>query len=532
MVINLTACMQIMQNKRCRLSLSHVTVSKVLKLLSSLSNSRSTAVDELDNYSVKIAAPVIAGPLHHIITLSIMQHSFPRSWKYAKVLPLHKKLDPLHKQNYRPVAILSPLSKVLEKIVYEQLYSYFTANKILHQNLHGYRSNRSTQTALLQMYDRWVQAASKGQISGAVLLDLSAAFDLVPPDTLIKKLEIYGLDSDFISWIESYLFNRCQAVWVDHVLSDFLQCDVGVPQGSNLGPFFFMLYVNDLPFVLTCAMDQYADDSTLHVTGKTVDHINETLEENCELVSNWMAENLLQLNADKTHIMTLGTRERLALPGNKVTVSMDGTVLEEDPQHRETLLGITIDANLDWHGQIEILLKKLQSRLAGLAHVRFVLPYNLRKVVSEGVFNSVLEYCLPLFAGCDAGEIHDLQVMQNKAVQLVTHSPPRAIRNPMYDRLGWLTVNQLVSYHTLLAVYRVRSTGEPEYLAESLCNDNRNGHIIIKSTKLSMLKNSFKFRGACNWNALPSSLRNIKKIGSFKKSVKIWITKHVSRFLD
>lgn len=186
-VINLTTCMQIMQNKRCRLSLSHVTVSKVVKLLSSLSNSRSTAVDELDNYSVKIAAPVIAGPLHHIITLSIMQHSFPRSWKYAKVLPLHKKLDPLHKKNYRPVAILSPLSKILEKIVYEQLYSYFTANKILHQNLHGYRSNRSTQTALLQMYDRWVQAASQGQVSGAVLLDLSAAFDLVPPDTLIKK---------------------------------------------------------------------------------------------------------------------------------------------------------------------------------------------------------------------------------------------------------------------------------------------------------------------------------------------------------
>ena len=98
--------------------------------------------------SVRVAAPVIAGPLHHIVTLSIMQQRFPGSWKCAKVLPLHKKLDPLHKKNYRPVAILSPLSKVLEKFVYEQLYSYFTANKILHPNLHGYRKNRSTQTAL------------------------------------------------------------------------------------------------------------------------------------------------------------------------------------------------------------------------------------------------------------------------------------------------------------------------------------------------------------------------------------------------
>ena len=97
--INLTPCNQIMQNKRCSLSLSHITEDKVKELLSSLSNSRSTAIDELDNYSVKIAAPVIAGPLQHIITLSIMQHSFPSSWKYAKVLPLHKKLDTLHKKN-------------------------------------------------------------------------------------------------------------------------------------------------------------------------------------------------------------------------------------------------------------------------------------------------------------------------------------------------------------------------------------------------------------------------------------------------
>ena len=245
-----------------------------------------------------------------------------------------------------------------------------------------------------------------------------------------------------------------------------------------------------------------------------------------------MAENLIQLNADKTHILTLGTKERLAMPGNKVTVSMDGILLEEDPKHRETLLGISVDANLKWHSQIENLLEKLKSRLAGLAHIRYVLPYNLRKIVSEGMFNSVLGYCLPLFGGCDAGEIQDLQILQNKAAQLVTQSPPRAIRNPMYDRLGWLTVKQLVVYYTLLAVYRVRLTGEPEYLAESLCNDNRNGHIIVKSTKLSLLKNSFKFRGACNWNELPQFIRNQKNIGAFKKSLKTWIKKHVPRFLD
>ena len=347
----------------------------------------------------------------------------------------------------------------------------------------------------------------------------------------MRKLEIYGLDAGFISWIESYLSDRSQGVWIDHVMSDFLPCTVGVPQGSNLGPLFFMLYVNDLPFVLTCPIDQYADDSTLQATDKSIAEINKALESNCEVVSNWMAENMLQLNADKTHILTLGTRERLAMPGNSVTVTMDGIILEEDPDHRETLLGIIIDANLKWHGQISALLLKLKKRLAGLGHIRSVLPYNLRKVVSEGMFTSVLGYCLPLFGGCDVAEIHDLQVLQNKAAQLVTHSPPRAVRQPMYDQLGWLTVNQLISYHTLLAVYRVRSTGEPEYLAESLCIDNRNGHIIVPKTKLTLLKKSFKFRGACAWNELPSSLRSLPNIGAFKKGVKTWITDNVPRFL-
>ena len=102
----------------------------------------------------------------------------------------------------------------------------------------------------------------------------------------------------------------------------------------------------------------------------------------------------------------------------------------------------------------------------------------------------------------------------------------------MYDVLGWLTVNQLVHYHTLLAVYRIRQSGEPEYLAQSLCNDNINGHIIIRSTRLTLLQKSFKFRGACNWNDLPQSVRNIQRIGQFKKMIKAWIKEKIPRFLD
>ena len=122
-----------------------------------------------------------------------MQQKFQALWKMAKILPLHKKGDVLERKNFRPVSILSPVSKILEKAIYSQLYSYFSTNKIFHSNVMGFRRNRSTESALLQMYDRWVRGAGQGNISGIVVLDLSAAFDLVDSDILIEKLRIYGL---------------------------------------------------------------------------------------------------------------------------------------------------------------------------------------------------------------------------------------------------------------------------------------------------------------------------------------------------
>ena len=191
-----------------------------------------------------------------------MQEEFPSEWKYSKVIPLHKKGDILLPENYRLVLILSPLSKILERIVHDQIYSYVTNNKILHKNMHGYRKNRSTLTALLELYESWVKAADEGKLSGAVLIDLSSAFDLVCPEILIKKLKIYGFQQDILSWLRSYLTDRYQAVLIDHTFSSYLPCHFGVPQGSIGGPLLWLCFTCDQP-------NAVHDQDRKHIMGVT-----------------------------------------------------------------------------------------------------------------------------------------------------------------------------------------------------------------------------------------------------------------------
>ena len=525
-------CIEIMRGKSCKLDLNHVTVAEVNKILKSLKNSRSTSVDEMDSYCVKIAADIIDKPLHHIITLSILQQKFPTGWKYSKVIPLHKKNCQLDKKNYRPVAILSPFSKVLEKIIFKQLYNYFSRNSLFHPNLHGYRQHRSTQTALLQMYDRWARAAGASRVSGVVLLDLSAAFDLVDPAILQEKLRIYGVQGDFLALIASYLTKRYQGVWMDHILSEFLMTEVGVPQGSILGPLLFLVYFNDLPHTLEGDIDTYADDTTMTVVGDNVEEIGSKLTEDCNRVSKWMKENRLKLNPGKTHILTIGTEQKLRTLPAPVQVVMDGHLLKEDPSKSEFLLGCYIEAGLKWTNHIHFLLKKLQMRLVGLSHLKYVAPYAVRKTIAVGIFNSVLTYCLPLFGGCGKGNLQDLQILQNKAAQIVSHSLPRAPRIKMYKNLDWLTVNQLVQYHSLIAVFKIRKTKEPEYLSRLLCRDSRYGKIMFEKVELKVATRSFIFRSSENWNGLPSDVKNCQTIGVFKKKLRKWIQENVQMFLD
>lgn len=386
-------------------------------------------------------------------------------------------------------------------------------------------------TALLSMYDKWVKAASKGQVSGVVLVDLSAAFDLVSPTLLVQKLQIYGFQEDIATWITSYLTDRYQSVWIDHVFSSFLENSIGVPQGSNLGPLFFLIFFNDLPTFIREDIDCYADDSTLGATAGAIGEIGTKLSRDCEHLSDWMHGNSFKLNADKTHFLTMGTSQRIQSLETKLEVVMDGVTLEESIDKHELLLGVTMQCDLKWSQQIANLVGKLKTRLAGLSQLRLIMGKSTKQTIVQGVFDSVLCYCLPLFGGCNNSEVKALQVQQNRAAQIVLNMPTRTSRDYMFDKLGWMTVQQLIAYHTLITVFRIRQSKEPEYLARALGRDNKWGKIIVENSNLGLYKRSFVPRGSELWNKLPKDLRIETKIGKFKKELRIWIRNNVGRFV-
>ena len=194
-------------------------------------------------------------------------------------------------KNYRPVAILPVLSKLAERAVFVQIIDYLEKNNLLHPNHHGFRPHHNTTTALLQMYDTWVEAMDRGEATGVVFLDLSAAFDMVSHSILVEKLRLYGFNESSSAWILSYLSDRRQTVCIDGTCSSLLALEYGVPQGSILGPLLYILFTNDLPeivhvqpvppqpsFNMMCSdcggICCYADDSSYSYSGKSDQHIS------------------------------------------------------------------------------------------------------------------------------------------------------------------------------------------------------------------------------------------------------------------
>ena len=358
----------LMKNRSCVFKMKAVHPDTVDKIISTMKNSKASGLDNIDTYILKLAKQEIVPAITHIVNLSIEQGVFPEKFKYAKVIPLHKKDDWLNPKNFRPVSILSNLSKIVERAVFLQLIEYLNEKNLLHPNHHGFRSNVNTTTALIQMYDSWIEALERGDVTVVCLLDMSAAFDLVDFSLLLRKMKLYGLDDNALKWMENYLTGRKQCVCIDGILSTFLNVDTGVPQGSILGPLLYVIFTNDLPEIIhdhgpvdnppnehsynvhciECGgLCCFADDSTYSISGKTANEISQKIATKYEIISEYMQLNRLKLNDDKTHLMVMMTDQLKRKRPDFVVNLNTGTDLIK-PTGNEKMLGGIISSNLKW----------------------------------------------------------------------------------------------------------------------------------------------------------------------------------------
>ena len=547
----------IMSGNSSSFSLRAVHPEEITKIINSLKSTKSCGNDNIDTYVIKLAKEELTPVITHLVNLSITNNVFPNLWKNAKVIPLHKKDEVIYPKNYRPVALLPIASKILERAVFLQLIAYLENNDLLHPSHHGFRSKHNTSTALLQMVDVWLEALEDDEVSAVVMLDMSAAFDVVDHRILLDKLEQFGLDAPSKLWFESYLTGRTQQVFIDGSYSESLELEAGVPQGSILGPLLYICFTNDLPEVVHGHLSAnntlynthckacggiccFADDSTYTKSDKDPEVVQNGITEKYNQISDYMAKNRLVLNSDKTHLMVMATPYQHRVYGDFGITLNTGTE-EIEPVYCEKLLGGYISNNFKWNEHVRgndgSIFKTLVSRINALRKISNFSNFKTRKMIADGVVISRLIYLIQLWGGCPDYLLDFLQTLQNRAARLVCGGGRFTPVKKLLDSCGWMSVRQLVSYHRVLLLFKIRTEGKPRYFKDkftSNSNPNYNTRFVkdegIKKERRLKKEDSmtsFVPSSIDIWNRLPVHLRQSKDARDFKTKLRPWIKEKI-----
>ena len=480
-----------------------------------------------------------------------MKSEFCRKWKFSKLSPRLKsqELNKMLPSSYRPVAILSTTSKIIERAAQTQLSEFFEKNKLFNPSNHAYRKHLSTATTLTEITDELYESIEKKNIAQIMTLDQTAAFDCVSFEILLGKLERYKIGQEARNWIRDYLTGRTQFVEIGTSKSRMETVRSGVPQGSVIGPFLYAIYTNELTQVIkspdcneqvhqdreslfgrqcrACGvLSVYADDITYTVSNKKRDENQVRIQRNLTEISDFLIDNSLLLNLPKTsltEVMIMQKKSKTIGEPPRLTVTDGPSRKLVKDKITTRILGANLHCNMTWQTHLETgpkaLLPIVRRQLGHLRHIGSLIPLKSRMNLASSLIVSRLNYLLPLWGGAADCHLNRAQILVNAAARWATGAGKRIRISELMERTGWLTLREQAFVATAVQTWKLVHYGTPARLLESMWIED-DLEISVERPRLLFSENSYRWRATRQWNEIPSEIRQTVSISSFKKQLK------------